>query len=240
MLEINNLSKSFNGRKVLHDINIKVKEGEIYGFLGPNGAGKSTTVKIMAGIYIQDSGNVLVNGQDNRNINVKKIIGYMPDEPYVYERLNAKEFLSFVADIYDIQDKDRKIKEALNLFDTDENLDSDDSNLNIENLSRGSRQKLVIAATLMHDPKILIIDEPLIGLDPKSVIQFQAILENFSKNKGIIFLSTHSLDIASKICTKIGIINHGKIIDEGTIDELKDQTKKNNLEDVFLKLTYEE
>ena len=234
MLEIINLSKSFDGRKVLHDINIKVKEGEIYGFLGPNGAGKSTTVKIMAGIYVQDSGSVLIDGKDNRDIDVKKTFGYMPDEPYVYERLNTKEFLSFVADIYDIQDRDRKIKAALTLFDIDENPD-----LNIENLSRGSRQKLVIAATLMHDPKILIIDEPLIGLDPKSVIQFQKILEDFSKNQGIIFLSTHSLDIASKICTRIGIINHGKIIDEGTIDELKSETLKNNLEDVFLKLTYD-
>ncbi len=234
MLEIINLSKSFNGRKVLHDINIKVQEGEIYGFLGPNGAGKSTTVKIMTGIYVQDSGKVLIDGKDNRDIEVKKILGYMPDEPYVYERLDAKEFLSFVADIYDVQDRDRKIKEALTLFDIDENPD-----LNIENLSRGSRQKLVIAATLMHDPKILIIDEPLIGLDPKSVIQFQAILEEFAKNKGIVFLSTHSLDIASKICTRIGIINQGKIIDEGTIDELKSETKKNNLEDVFLKLTYD-
>lgn len=240
MLEIISLSKSFDGRQILHNINIKVKEGEIYGFLGPNGAGKSTTVKIMAGIYVQDSGNILIDGKDNRDIEVKKIIGYMPDEPYVYERLSAKEFLSFIADIYDIKDKDKKIKDALTLFDIDEDIDLKNPDLNIENLSRGSRQKLVIAATLMHDPKILIIDEPLIGLDPKSVIQFQTILEDFSKNKGIIFLSTHSLDIASKICTRVGIINHGKIINEGTIDELKDETKKNNLEDVFLKLTYEE
>lgn len=234
MLEIQNLYKAFNNNLVIDDLSLTLDNGEIYGFLGPNGAGKSTTVKIIVDIYKTDQGKITIDKYINTSMEAKKLIGYIPDEPYVYERLNAKEFLSFIADIYKLENKSKKIDQALELFDIDE-----DKDLNIENFSRGSKQKLIIAGTLMHEPKLLIIDEPLVGLDVNAIIKFQVIINNFVKNGGTVFISTHSLDIVSKLCTRIGIINHGKLIIEDTIENLYKKEQDNNLENIFLKLTDE-
>ena len=234
MLKIQNLYKAFNNNLVIDDLSLTLDNGEIYGFLGPNGAGKSTTVKIIVDIYKTDQGKITIDKYINTSIEAKKLIGYIPDEPYVYERLNVKEFLSFIADIYKLENKSKKIDQALELFDIDE-----DKDLNIENFSRGSKQKLIIAGTLMHEPKLLIIDEPLVGLDVNAIIKFQVIINNFVKNGGTVFISTHSLDIVSKLCTRIGIINHGKLIIEDTIENLYKKEQDNNLENIFLKLTDE-
>lgn len=234
MLKIQNLYKAFNNNLVIDDLSLTLDNGEIYGFLGPNGAGKSTTVKIIVDIYKTDQGKITIDKYINTSIEAKKLIGYIPDEPYVYERLNAKEFLSFIADIYKLENKSKRIDQALELFDIDE-----DKDLNIENFSRGSKQKLIIAGTLMHEPKLLIIDEPLVGLDVNAIIKFQVIINNFVKNGGTVFISTHSLDIVSKLCTRIGIINHGKLIIENTIENLYKKEQDNNLENIFLKLTDE-
>ena len=234
MLKIQNLYKAFNNNLVIDDLSLTLDNGEIYGFLGPNGAGKSTTVKIIVDIYKTDQGKITIDKYINTSMEAKKLIGYIPDEPYVYERLNAKEFLSFIADIYKLENKSKRIDQALELFDIDE-----DKDLNIENFSRGSKQKLIIAGTLMHEPKLLIIDEPLVGLDVNAIIKFQVIINNFVKNGGTVFISTHSLDIVSKLCTRIGIINHGKLIIEDTIENLYKKEQDNNLENIFLKLTDE-
>ena len=233
MLKIQNLYKAFNNNLVIDDLSLTLDNGEIYGFLGPNGAGKSTTVKIIVDIYKTDQGKITIDKYINTSIEAKKLIGYIPDEPYVYERLNAKEFLSFIADIYKLENKSKRIDQALELFDIDE-----DKDLNIENFSRGSKQKLIIAGTLMHEPKLLIIDEPLVGLDVNAIIKFQVIINNFVKNGGTVFISTHSLDIVSKLCTRIGIINHGKLIIENTIENLykKECVDINTVPPFFTKL----
>ena len=235
-IEIKNFSKSFGDVKSVKNLTLSVKKGEIYGFLGPNGAGKSTTIKTLVGIYKKDKGDIKINGKPIEDISYKSEIGYIPDEPYVYEGLNVLQFMGFFADMYGItsSDKDSKIKKALELFYIDE-----DINLQIQDFSRGSKQKLIIAASLMHEPSILIIDEPMVGLDPISSSKFIKYMQDFVLKGGSIFVSTHSLDIAQKICNRVGIIDKGELKMEGSIKEVEEFSKKNSLEEVFFDIVDE-
>ncbi len=236
LIQIKNFSKTFGDTKSVIDLNLEVKSGEIYGFLGPNGAGKSTTIKTLVGIYKKDKGQISINNIDISDISYKQYIGYIPDEPYVYEGLNATQFLRFFAEMYSIDKSqiDEKIKEALGTFFIDE-----DINLQVQDFSRGSKQKLIIAAALMHNPKILIIDEPMVGLDPSASAKFLSYMKNFTSNGGAVFMSTHSLDIVTKICDRVGIIDHGKLKMEGSISDIEKFTKKNSLEEVFFEIINE-
>ncbi len=237
LIEIENFSKSFGNTKSVRNLSISVKEGEIYGFLGPNGAGKSTTIKTLVGIYKKDKGNIKINHIDINDISYKQYFGYIPDEPYVYEGLNATQFLKFFAEMYSIDKSqiDKKVEDALNLFFIDE-----DINLQVQDFSRGSKQKLIIASALMHSPKILIIDEPMVGLDPSASVKFIQYMKDFAKNGGSVFVSTHSLDIATKICDRVGIIDKGHLRMEGSIKEVEEFSKKSSLEEVFFDVVNEQ
>jgi ABC-2 type transport system ATP-binding protein len=230
------LTKRFGDKIAVNDVSLDVRGGEIFGFLGPNGAGKTTTIKIICGLLRPTSGSAFVGGFDiqQQPIAAKSILGYVPDEPMLYDKLSAREFLSFVADLYNVpsQQADRRAEELLKLFD----LDNDADNL-IEGFSHGMRQKTAIAGALMHDPQVLVLDEPTVGLDPKSARLIKDILRQLAERGAAVFLSTHILEIAERMCDRIGIIDHGNLIAVGTVEELRAGQSGQSLEDIFLSLT---
>lgn len=236
MIKISNLGKSFGNHWAVRDLNIEVGRGEIFGFLGPNGAGKSTTIKMLAGLLKPTTGRILVGGYDivKEPIKAKSIIGYVPDKGFLYEKLNGRELLNFVAALYKIDTKQatRKINELTAMFSIREILDE-----LIENYSAGMRQRLVFAAALLHDPKILLIDEPIIGLDPKGVIMLKKFLGELSQREVTIFMATHSLLLAEELSSNIGIIHKGRLVALGTKEELL--TRDLGLEDFFFQITEE-
>lgn len=238
MIKITGLIKKFGKFTAVDNISIEVKKGQIFGFLGPNGAGKTTTIKMMTGLLKIDSGNIVIGGYDiaKNLIEVKKIIGFIPDRPYLYDKLTGKEFLNFISGIYkiDTREKDKRICELLELFE----LTGWEDEL-IESYSHGMKQKLVMASNIIHNPQVFIIDEPMVGLDPKSARIVKEIFLDLRKKGITLFISTHSLEIVESLCDNIGIIQRGKIIAEGTMDELRKQAKaeSSNMEDIFLSLT---
>jgi len=238
MIETKNLTKSYGSLLAVNNLNITVSSSEIYGFLGPNGAGKTTTIKILVGLLKPTSGTALINGIDvmKEPLKTKTLIGYIPDEPLIYPKLTGREFLSFIADIFEIplNYAKKKIDDLLDLFSL-----TDRSNTLIETYSHGMKQKLVFSAALLHDPEVLIMDEPTVGLDPQSAKLVKDIMRELANNGKTIFMSTHILEIAEKMCSRVGIINGGALIAEGTIYELREKThdKAGDLEELFIELT---
>jgi ABC-2 type transport system ATP-binding protein len=238
MIETKNLTKSYGSLLAVNNLNITVSSSEIYGFLGPNGAGKTTTIKILVGLLKPTSGTALINGIDvmKEPLKTKTLIGYIPDEPLIYTKLTGREFLSFIADIFEIplNYAKKKIDDLLDLFSL-----KDRSNTLIETYSHGMKQKLVFSAALLHDPEVLIMDEPTVGLDPQSAKLVKDIMRELANNGKTIFMSTHILEIAEKMCSRVGIINGGALIAEGTIYELREKThdKAGDLEELFIELT---
>ncbi len=230
------LVKRFGDKLAVNSVNLDVHGGEIFGFLGPNGAGKTTTIKIICGLLRPTAGSAFVGGFDiqQQPIAAKSILGYVPDEPMLYEKLSAREFLSFVADLYNVppQQAERRAQELLKLLD----LTSDADNL-IEGFSHGMRQKTAIAGALMHDPRVLVLDEPTVGLDPKSARFIKDILRQLAERGAAVFLSTHILEIAERMCDRIGIIDYGNLIAVGTVEQLRAGRADQSLEDIFLSLT---
>ena len=233
MIKLTNLTKKFGNKVAVDNINLEIPSGEIFGILGPNGAGKTTTIKMISGLLKPTTGNINVFGFDVRKnpVEAKKIIGLLPDTPFIYQKLTGREFLEFICGIYDAGSQ--KIDEYLELFELKDHGDE-----LVESYSHGMQQKLVLAGILIREPKAILLDEPLVGLDPKSARLVKNIYSEQSKKGTSIFLSTHILEIAEKLCYRLAIINEGKIIALGTLDELKKhaQTEK-DLEDVFFKLT---
>lgn len=231
-----NLTKKFGNLTAVENLNLEVKRAEIYGLIGPNGAGKTTTIKMLTGITPPTSGRTEIGGFDIQKdpISAKKLIGYIPDVPYVYPYMTGREFLHFVGEIYEVKDKEEKIKKLLNIFPIDEMIDG-----YFKDFSRGTKQKLTILATLLHEPKVLIIDEPILGLDPASTQITRKLLTGFSKKGGTVFISSHTLSFIQEICGRVGIIDFGKLIFEGTLPELKEKlkAKESDLEELFLKIT---
>jgi len=234
MIKTINLTKTFDKVVAVNNLNLEIKQGEIFGFLGPNGAGKTTTIKLLTGLLIPTGGEMFIDGHNIRENphKVKKIIGYIPDQPYLYPKLTGEEFLKFAAQLYEINNPDHEITELLETFEL-----SSFKDYLIESYSHGMCQKLVIAACLLHKPKVIFVDEPMVGLDPKSIRLVKDIFYKNAQNGVTIFMSTHALDLAQDLCTRIGIINEGKLIVLGTMDELRRMTKGEELEDVFLQLT---
>ena len=227
----------YKGLRAVDNISLKVNKGMVFGFLGPNGAGKTTTLKMMAGILKPTEGRVIIDGIDitSNPAGVKKISGFIPDRPYLYEKLTGNEFLRFTGGLYGLNHDllDSRITELLELFEL--NHWSDEL---VESYSHGMKQRLVMSASLLHDPKVLIVDEPMVGLDPKGARLVKDIFRNEAERGKTVFVSTHSLDIAQEICSEIAIIQTGRIIATGTPEELKKQAGiDGNLENVFLKLT---
>ena len=240
MIKIENLTKKFGAYKAVDALNLNIAPGEIFGFLGPNGAGKTTTVKILSGIMKPSSGRVLVGGFDvvNEPLEAKKILAYIPDEPFVYPKLTGFEFLRFIGDIYSIPYKEQqeRIPELMNLFEI-----SAQSGELLESYSHGMKQKLLIAGVLLRKPRVVLFDEPTVGLDPKSIRRFKQLLLDIARDGTAVFMCTHILDMAEKLCTSIGIIYAGRLIARGTVAEVKKLASgarcDRSLEEVFLELT---
>lgn len=232
-----NLTKSFNNLTAVRNINLEIKSGEIFAFLGPNGAGKTTTVKLLCGLLKPSSGEIYVCGREasKDSLEIKKSIGLVPDHPFLYPKLKGIEFLQLIGNVYKVTIKDQKdrIPELLKMFALEEAA----SDL-IETYSLGMRQKLVIASVLLHKPEILILDEPLVGLDPKSARLVKDIFHGLAQRGTTVFMCTHILEIAEKLATKIGIIHKGELIALGTKDEIRAKTTNTGtLEDIYLELT---
>jgi len=238
MLEIKNLTKSFGSFLAVDNISLSINSGDLYGFLGPNGAGKTTTIKIITGLYSPTSGSVEVDGIDitKNHIEVKKRIGYIPDQPFLYERLTGKEFLYFSGGLYKIPKKTlkNKIEELIDRLNIEEWI-----NKRTEEYSQGMRQRITIASALLHEPKLLIVDEPMVGLDPQSAHIIKNLFKELTGNGTVIFMSTHSLNVVEEICNKVAIIHKGKIIFNDNIDQLYEIRKDmdRNIEQIFIQLT---
>ena len=242
MIDLWQLNKKFGNLHAVKDVTLRVLPGEIFGFLGPNGAGKTTTIRMMVGLMKPTSGRVLLGGKDitREPEEAKSILGFIPDRPYLYEKLTGQEFLEFIADLHGLDSGDprgKRIGELLELFDL-----TGWSRELVESYSHGMRQRLLIAAAMIHRPKVLIVDEPLVGLDPKGARLVKRLFHDMAKASVAIFMSTHILEIAEEMCHRIGIINDGRVIALGTLQELrvKSQSSGGRLEDLFLKLTEED
>ena len=237
MIEIKNVSKSYiRGQKVIDNINLEIKNGEILGFIGPNGAGKTTIIKMMTGILDIDEGDILIDGKSIKEqpYEAKKEIGLIPDSPDMFLNLKGIQYLNFMADIYRVSEEDRKkiIKDLSKTFEIKDAL-----NEKIESYSHGMRQKIVIIGTLLHSPKNWILDEPITGLDPKAIYDLKIMMREYAKKGNVVFFSTHILEVAENLCDRVVIINKGKIIFIGKIEELKQKMKENNsLEELFMEI----
>ena len=240
MIELINLTKKYNDFPAVNGLNLVVEKGEIFGFIGPNGAGKTTTINMMGGVLAPTSGAVMICG-----INIQKHpkkakgkIGYIPDRPYIYEKLTGIEFLKFIGDLYGVNEDTflNRSREKLRLFSLSEWADE-----LIESYSHGMKQKLVMAAALLHDPEVIIIDEPMVGLDPLVITMVKSLFQQLAKDGVTIFMSTHTLKVAEDICNRIGIIHKGSLVAMGTAEDLKSdiQNKDADLEEIFIKLTEE-
>lgn len=240
MIDLINLTKDFGTTVAVNNLSLHVSPGEIYGFIGPNGAGKTTTIRMMAGIVEPSSGKIIIDGMDMKEnpVAVKKIIGIVPDRPFLYEKLTGAEFLKFIADIYEVDAKTvrQRSDDMLRQFAL-----WDWANEIIEAYSHGMKQRLIIAAALMHDPKVLVVDEPMVGLDPSAVRMVKDIFKDLAVKNVAIFISTHTLSIAEDLCDRIGVIHKGNLVAQGTMDELNSaaQTQKAKLEEVFLAIVNE-
>ncbi|MBW1791033.1 MAG: ABC transporter ATP-binding protein [Deltaproteobacteria bacterium] len=236
-LKVVHLSKNFSSFKAVDDVSFTIEKGEIFGFLGPNGAGKTTTIKMLAGLLKPDSGSIHIGGHNLAEdpLFCKQITGYIPDRPYLFEKLTGRELLQFIASLYSLsKDEFEQCHRYLDLFDLLEWQDH-----LIESYSHGMRQKLIMTSVFMLDSPVIIVDEPMVGLDPKSAKIVKELFKQHARSGKTIFLSTHSLEIAEELCSRIGIILKGRLKSLGTIDSLRRQAKmtESDLEDVFLELT---
>ena len=236
MIEIKKVSKTYNNKiKAISDLSLDIPDGKIIGFIGLNGAGKTTLIKMMTGILKPDKGSIIINGLniENNPIEVKQNIGYITDNPDMFLRLTGIEFINFISDIYNIDEKTRKerIDYLTKEFELTEILDKP-----MQGYSHGMKQKMMVVAALVHSPKVWILDEPMVGLDPKSAIVLKKMMKDHAKNGNTVFFSTHVLEVAEKLCDEIAIIDEGKIIYYGTLDRLKKKYKKKNFEELFLEV----
>ena len=232
MLKIINVSKSYKNKKAIENISIEVNKGEVFGFIGHNGAGKTTTIKSIVGIHNFEEGDILINSKSIKKnpIECKKDIAYIPDNPDIYEALTGIQYLNFIADIFKVSKSEReeKIKYYSEKFEINKALGD-----LISSYSHGMKQKLLIISALIHNPKVLILDEPFVGLDPKASFTLKEIMREFCNNGGCIFFSTHVLEVAEKICDKIGIIKGGKLISYGKTNEV---VGDKSLENIFMEM----
>jgi ABC-2 type transport system ATP-binding protein len=239
MIQVNGLTKDYGARRAIDNLTFDTQQGEIVGFLGPNGAGKTTTIKMLCGLLFPTSGTIRVGGFDmaSQGDEARRLIAFVPDTPYLYEKLTGREFLRFIADMYGMAPthSQKRMDEVIEIFRLGEFIDD-----LAESYSHGMRQRTVFAAALLHEPKLLITDEPTVGLDPKSIRMLKDLLRQQANLGTTVFLSTHSLDVAQELADRIGIIDRGRLIGCGTLESLRHQADRTGtLEEVFLKLTAE-
>ena len=240
MIDLDHVTKHYGHKIAVSDLSLHVDPGEVFAFLGPNGAGKTTTIKLMCGLLFPTAGNIRVAGFDlkDEGNKARALISYVPDQPFLYEKLTGREVLQFVADMYGMEpDRARlRIGEMIRLFSLQSFVDD-----LTERYSHGMRQRTVFAAALLHEPKILIVDEPTVGLDPLNIRLVKDLLRREAESGVTVFLSTHSLDIAEELADRIGVVALGRLIGCGTLEHLREQAEDGGtLEEVFLKLTSEE
>lgn len=232
MIEIKHLTKVYNHKKAVDDLSLTVNDGEIFAFIGHNGAGKTTTLKSLVGILDFENGDILINGKSIKTdpLNCKKEMAYVPDNPDLYENMKALDFINFVCDMYEVPEKERgtRIEKYTRMFELEDNMNDE-----ISSFSHGMKQKVALIAALAHDPKVLIMDEPFVGLDPKAVFDMKEIMREMAKAGKTVFFSTHILEVAEKLCSRVAIIKHGKLVKVGSMKEVKGDK---SLEKVFLEL----
>jgi ABC-2 type transport system ATP-binding protein len=241
VIEIEHIMKDFGRVRAVNDLTLSVGSGEFFGFLGPNGAGKTTTIRILAGLLKPTSGSVRLLGLDLAHdmVSAKKLCAYIPDKPFIYEKLTGREFLRFIGHLWGVDGKktEMKIESLMELFSMTEWLDD-----LIEGYSHGMKQKTVMAQALLHDPKIVVVDEPMVGLDPKSIKLVGEIFMDLAKKGTTIFMSTHTLSHAQQMCDRLGIINRGTLVAAGTMDQLMTaaHARHRELDEIFFTLTEED
>ena len=236
MINIKNVSKEYvEGIKAVDNLSIHIRPGEIYGFIGPNGAGKSTTIKMITGITDYSEGEITINGVSSKEeLESKLQFGYVSDSPDMFLKLKGVEYLNFLATIYNVSKEDSKqrIIELAEKFELTSALVD-----KIQTYSHGMRQKIMVMGALLHEPKVWILDEPLTGLDPKSSFMLKEMMKEHARKGNSVFFSTHVLEVAEKLCDRIGIINKGKLVYEGTMEEIKETYPNLSLEEIFLEIT---
>ena len=232
MIEIKNVTKKYGDNIALKNVSFTVNDGEIFAFIGHNGAGKTTLIKSIVGIHDFDEGDILINGKSIRNNQVvcKKEMAFVPDNPELYEQMKAVDFINFICDMYEVSQEERvkNITKYSKMFDIENNL-----NDTIESFSHGMKQKIALISALSHNPKVLVMDEPFVGLDPKAVFEVKKIMNEMIKDGKTIFFSTHILDVAEKLCSRVAIIKKGELLKVGSMNEVKGDT---SLENVFLEM----
>jgi ABC-2 type transport system ATP-binding protein len=240
MIQLTNLTKWFGDVLAVHQLTLSISKGEIFGFIGPNGAGKTTTLRMMGGVLAPTEGSVIIDGipMGEKPEEAKRKIGYIPDRPFLYEKLTGMEFLKFTADLYGIEGglfrgKSEELLKQFSLWDWANEL--------IESYSHGMKQRLIISAALLHEPNVIVVDEPMVGLDPAGIRMVKDLFRNLSERGTTFFMSTHTLAVAEDLCHRIGIIHKGRLIATGTTGELMDlaRVQEGDLEEVFLTLTEE-
>jgi ABC-2 type transport system ATP-binding protein len=239
MIELDHVTKAYGTKVAVNDLSLHVGAGELFAFLGPNGAGKTTTIKLMCGLLFPTAGRIRVGGHDleTEGDPARRLLSYVPDQPYLYEKLTGREFLQFIADMYHMPRElgRERIEAMIELFSLGDFIDD-----LTERFSHGMRQRTVFGAALLHQPRVLVVDEPTVGLDPRSVRLLKDLLRAEAERGMTVFLSTHSLDVAQEVAARIGIVDRGRLIGCGTLDTLRKQAALDgSLEEVFLKLTEE-
>lgn len=238
MIRLEKLTKRFKQVTAVDNVSLEVGSGEIYGFLGPNGAGKTTTIKMLAGIMRPTSGRLFIDGLDieKHSIEVKRRVGFIPDRPFLYEKLTGLEFMSFMAKLYGLNGdgREERIRKFLALFEL-----AEWGGELVGSYSHGMKQRLIMSAALLHQPHVFVVDEPMVGLDPKGARLIKRIFNNLKTSGLTVFMSTHTLEIAEELCDRIGIIQKGKLVAEGTVAKLRELAGKEDprLEAIFLNLT---
>lgn len=241
MINISNVTKSYNGTyKAVDNLNLEIKDGEIYGLLGPNGAGKTTTIKMITGIIAPTNGTIEINNIDisKDSVKAKEQFGYVPDSPDMFLRLTGIEYLNFMADVYGVSKEDRmeRIEDLSKRFEMGAAIGD-----KIQSYSHGMRQKIVLMGVLVHNPKVWILDEPMTGLDPKAAFSLKEMMREHADAGNTVIFSTHVLEVAEKVCDKVAIINKGQLIFNGTLGDMHTQFKENeSLEEMFLEMTENE
>ena len=232
MIEIKNVTKKYGEKKAVDNVSFTVNDGDIFAFIGHNGAGKTTLIKSIVGIHDFDEGDILIDGMSikDKPVECKKLMAYVPDNPETYEHMKAIDYINFICDMYETptEIREKNIKKYAKLFEIDDKL-----NDTIDSYSHGMKQKIVLISALSHDPKILIMDEPFVGLDPKAVFDIKEVLNEMTKEGKIVFYSTHILDVAEKLCSRVAIIKQGKLVKSGSMKEIKGDK---SLEKVFMEL----
>lgn len=240
MIEIEGLTKRFGDKTAVENLNLNIPAGRLFAFLGPNGAGKTTTIKLMVGLLRPNSGSVKICGMevDKHPLKTRKLISYVPDQPFLYDKLTGREFLAFIREIYRMSPDhyEKKVSELSALFEIEDYMDE-----LCEGYSHGMKQRVVLTGALLHEPKVIIVDEPMVGLDPRTIRLTKNIFRQHVEDGGALFMSTHTLSVAEELAEDIGIIHRGQLITRGSLDDLRERARSNGgLEEIFLQLTSEE